>query len=103
IIENASFIKLNDAKNELILIHQGILKVDFVNNSKDSILKVEISDLSTSVKKPIRFTMDVKQGQNRLKKDISKLEKFDEGHVYQISFTSNNQKYSFRFVPRYYF
>ena len=104
IIENASFIKIQDQRSEVVYLHQGTLKIDYTNMTKDSLVNAVIEDLSELKAKPVVFTIVVKQGQNMIRRDISRLGKLKKDHVYKINIRNQRgEVFFFRFVPKYYF
>lgn len=104
IIESASFVKIQEDQTEVSVLHQGNLKIDYINNLNDSLVKVSITDVTKLNKKILKFEINVKPGQNLIQKDINKLGQFEEGHIYKLTIiNSRKEEFIFRFIPKYYF
>lgn len=104
IIETAAYVKIQEMRSEISVLHQGVLKIDYMNMFSDSVVKAEIKDISELGSKPIVFDINVSAGQNMIQQNIERLGKFQEGHVYRLTiYNSSKEELSFRFTPKYYF
>lgn len=103
IIESAAFTKLSRNNTEVSTAQEGVIKMEYINNSEDKKVKCMIykAGQKTSGKK-IHFSLTVVNGQNYLSYNINKKQKLEEKTVYEISLkNSRGEEWLMRFMPVY--
>ncbi len=107
IISDASYIKLSMQDNEVTVLHQNVLKMEYVNSLADTMVKVDlyrVSDGNNKGKQKTSFQLPVKAGQNFLEYRIRNGMRLDETAVYEAKLTNGRNEYWYmRFIPKYYF
>lgn len=104
IIAAAAYVKIQGQSSEVSYLQQGILKVDYINYSGDSTVRVLIEDLSEPSASRISFDLRVTAGQNMIQKDINRLGRFNPEHTYRLSIIDSRKESAyFRFSAKYYF
>ena len=106
IISLAPYVKLNKSVAEISIVHQGILKMELINNQKDSIGNFIVRNISSKdEKQAIEFKMQIhiNAGQNFIQFDMNKYRRLRKNDVYEVEYINyNNQSLFLKFVPVYY-
>lgn len=105
IINNASYVRIAlNNQSEIASLHQGVLKVDYENRAGDESVEAVIEDMTDAKAKPVTFRLSLHKGQNLIVKDINKLGRFNEDHVYKLTIRNSKGQNAFlRFSAKYYF
>jgi hypothetical protein len=103
IIEGAAYTKLSRSNTEVTTAQEGVVKMEYINNSDDKKVKCTVYKAGEKRKagsKTINFNLKLVNGQNYLSYKINK--KLDEKTVYEISLTnSRGEEWLMRFMPVY--
>lgn len=103
IISSATYIKLEQQSTTLSIVHQGILKMEYMNRYADSTVRLMISR-ENDRRKPFVIDMKVNPGQNLLEYNLNGKLKLDEASRYQVEvINSRKEVWRMRFNARKYF
>lgn len=108
IISDAPYVKMSSQRSDATVLHQNILKMEYINSLMDSTVKGELYMVSggNSRQKKISqsFELKLRPGQNFLQHTISNRMRLSEGALYEVRLTnSRNENWYMRFTPKYYF
>jgi hypothetical protein len=100
IIKGTPFVKLKSDAPDMAIAPNGYLKIAYENRSNDSLVKVEISDMSGDKKagRQPSFSVPVKQGENLIEYNLKKIMAISEDKTFQATLTnSSGEKWSVLF------
>jgi hypothetical protein len=104
IINKEPFINVNADQTEIFKVHQGIIKLDYTNNLRDTLLTGRIESMADPKEKAYRFTLPLKGISNQISREINSLGRLKEGKLYRLIVTNSaGDKFVLRFIPKYYF
>lgn len=103
LIESAAFTKLSLTNTEVTTAPQGVIKIEYINNTGDKQVKCTVYKAGEKQKegrKAIHFTLKLVEGQNYLTYSINK--KLEEKTVYEMVLkNSRGEEWLMRFMPVY--
>ncbi|HMK24825.1 MAG TPA: hypothetical protein VK483_02260 [Chitinophagaceae bacterium] len=84
IINGTAYVQLQKNGSEKTIAPNGNLRFYYFNQLADTAAVVTVTDLTEKTKKDdVVFTIPLARGQNFIQKDISKIIRWEEGHVYK--------------------
>lgn len=102
IIENAPYIKISTKQQEVTIVHDGRLKMEYYNYYTDTTVNVTVRR-ETEKEKAYSFQLQVNPGQNYLEHNIGKKMHLDEDSVYIVELTNKaGERYYMKFKPKNY-
>ncbi|NOT50234.1 MAG: hypothetical protein HOP10_03045 [Chitinophagaceae bacterium] len=85
-INAASYVQLAKNGAEKTVAANGILRFYYFNQLSDAAVSITVSDVTEKrTTEATTFSLPLARGQNYLQKDISKLVKVQEGHLYMLT------------------
>jgi hypothetical protein len=106
IIEAAPYTQINKSNTEVTIVHEGVIKMEYVNAAEDKKVKFNVykaADREKSNRNVMHFEIELTNGQNFLLYNTAKKVKLDDKTVYEISMiNSRGEEWLMRFVPVYY-
>lgn len=103
IVEQTPFIKMKRDNPEKGVAPNGILKLSYVNETTDTMVRVQLVDRSDKGNLPHSFDALVGRGENLLQKNIQKVLNTSEGKLYEAYIiNSRNEKWRIFFEVRKY-
>lgn len=105
LISSAPYIKLSRQNIGMTIVHQGILKMEYINSSRDSAVHVSISKLNEKGKnKPFIVSLRLGAGQNFLEYNLNGKLRLDESAVYEVKLLNGRkEEWGMKFNPKQYF
>ncbi len=104
IINSEPFVNVNADKTEIFKVHQGIIKLDYTNQLKDTLLQGRIENMTDANEKGYKFSILLKGVSNQISREINSLGRLKEGKLYRLILTNSvGEKFILRFIPKYYF
>lgn len=102
VIDQAPFLKMKKNGSDKGIAQNGILKLSYINETTDSVIKIRIVEL-TGEKQSREFTSKLHAGENLMEYDVSKKYKLKEGVIYEAQITnSRNELWSVLFEIHFY-
>lgn len=103
IISSASYFTLEQHSTNVAIVHQGMLKMEYINRYADSTVQLVISKIDEK-RKPFTVELKVGSGQNLLEYNLNGRLKLDEAATYSVQLiNSRKEKWGMRFNARKYF
>jgi hypothetical protein len=106
LVSLAPFIKLDNAALRVSVAHQGILKMEVINNLRDTSGTFIVRNLSakgTGKSVVFNIKLPVKTGHNFLEYDMNKYGRLETKAVYEVEYiNSNKESFFMKFSPVYY-
>ncbi len=91
-IAQTPFVKMKKSDPEKGVAPNGVLKISYVNETTDSVAKVEIIDLKNEKKKAHYFTVSLKPGENLIEFNVEKSFSLQKNKVYEARITNSRQE-----------
>jgi len=103
LIEQTPFIKMKQDNPERGIAPNGILKLSYMNETGDTLVKVRITDPSASQQQETVFDIKVSSGENLVQHDLQKMLHPQEGKTYEACIiNSRNEKWKIFFEVKEY-
>lgn len=103
IINSAAYTKLELQGANSSIVHQGILKMEYINRFADSVVQLSIHKQGDR-RKPYTVQLKVSSGQNLLEYNLNGRMRLDESGTYQVQLiNSRKEVWGMRFNARNYF
>lgn len=98
IVDAAPFVKMKKYNPEKGIAQNGVLKLSYLNETSDTVAKINFIDLSSPEKVTKTITIPIKQGENLIKYNVAKELKFQKGKLYKAEIiNSRNEKWEMLF------
>jgi hypothetical protein len=104
IISSTPFTQLTTSSSDKAVAPNGVLKIVYDNKSTSKIIKVKVTDLTTSNNVPVEFIIkNATQGENYIEYDLNKIMQTKDGGIYLAQIVDEqNEKWFIHFVVKNY-
>ncbi|MES2773899.1 MAG: hypothetical protein V4722_06925 [Bacteroidota bacterium] len=101
-LNSIPYVKLGVKELAPVIIKDGILKIEYINEWSDLAVQATITTLEKSDERPLSFMLDVQKGQNFITYDLNKRAVLTEKKLYELRLVnSRGMSVSMRFIPTY--